>query len=297
MGSKLRQRDTVRRRALGLMAAACAVLFVAGGGGFWGRVGRPPARQGGDGPQPSVEVLLSTFRRDAQGRTAAAHYSKCACVETVTVLWGDVSRPVAWHLYSSLTKARVHVASSPSLNARFDPDAPLGSSDLLFSVDDDLLVGCSHLASAARIAFHDPTARMVGFHPRLAHAPALAPLGRYGGWITVELFRRYNIVLTKGAFVRPEWLALYWEGAMAPARAMVDELHNCEDISMSFAVGNVTGQGPLWVAGAELVELGGKGISSDSNHGQMRDLCVRRLRAMFGGFPPSAPAAEAAYPS
>ena len=53
----------------------------------------------------------------------------------------------------------------------------------------------------------------------------------------------YNVALTGAAFVDADTLfPAYWAPAVAPARHLVDEQTNCEDILMNYVAGNVTMQ-------------------------------------------------------
>ena len=52
---------------------------------------------------------------------------------------------------------------------------------------------------------------------------------------------RYNAVLAGAAFVDSATLfPAYWEGALEPARRLVDEVFNCDDLLLNFVAANIT---------------------------------------------------------
>jgi hypothetical protein len=53
-----------------------------------------------------------------------------------------------------------------------------------------------------------------------------------------DVFRRgkYNVMLTAAEFFDSRYLSWYWAPELESARALVDELRNCEDILMNFVV-------------------------------------------------------------
>ena len=51
----------------------------------------------------------------------------------------------------------------------------------------------------------------------------------------------YNVALTGAAFIDADVLfPAYWSPSVAPARSLVDQQTNCEDILMNFVAGNLT---------------------------------------------------------
>uniref|UniRef100_A0A0E0LFE4 Putative tRNA (cytidine(32)/guanosine(34)-2'-O)-methyltransferase n=1 Tax=Oryza punctata TaxID=4537 RepID=A0A0E0LFE4_ORYPU len=201
-------------------------------------------RGGGGG----YAVVINTWKRYDLLRRSVAHYSGCAGVDAVHVVWSEPEEPTE-ELRGSILNCsggagvRFVINAEDSLNNRFRPIQGL-TTDAVFSVDDDLIVPCSTLRFAFGVWQSAPSA-MVGFVPRmhwLADPGSNAKEYRYGSW---------------------------W---------------NCEDIAMSFLVANVTGGPPVWVQG-RIFEIGSSGISSLKGHDLQRSKCLNTFSAMYGHMP------------
>ena len=101
----------------------------------------------------------------------------------------------------------------------------------------------------------------------------------------------YNIILAGGTFVDHAYYDSYWAAQHAPARTLVDELTNCEDLLLNFIVANATrsaGQpSVLYVRPRVRIHawrLSGVGISSQYRpFARDRNWCMSKFEEMFGG--------------
>ncbi|VAI78869.1 unnamed protein product [Triticum turgidum subsp. durum] len=187
-----------------------------------------------------IHVFWALDRYDLLKR-AVAHYSVCAGVDAIHVVWSEPREPPEALRRSVLNCSRAAadvgfvMNRGNSLNNRFRPIQGLRT-DAVFSVDDDLVVPCSTLRFAFGVWQSAPSA-MVGFVPRM-HWPA-DPRGntkeyRYGSWWSVWRTGTYSMDLLRF----PPMLG-----------------RNCEDIAMSFLVANVTGVPPIWVQDFPMADM------------------------------------------
>ena len=75
----------------------------------------------------------------------------------------------------------------------------------------------------------------MGFFPRLI---TTHPTAQYLGEKTVFGTGHYSAMITAGEFLHKKYFDIYWSERLLPARKLVDELFNGEDILMSFIVAN-----------------------------------------------------------
>lgn len=163
-----------------------------------------------------------------------------------------------------------------SLNLRFVKPAGLHTQAVV-SLDDDIMVSCADLmhtyqvgASNAPFYCHYPSIwdqvytrcstqawrasphQLVGWFPRLHTGP---PWKYHAKLATLLLHGRYSIILTKGAFLHAGYLDAY-SRLPAAVHAMVDRMHNCEDLAMQFLVANTTKEPPIFVHARRLWDYG-----------------------------------------
>ncbi|KAL5199576.1 hypothetical protein ABZP36_020779 [Zizania latifolia] len=240
-------------------------------------------------------VVINTWKRYDLLRRSVAHYSGCAGVDAVYIVWSEPEEPTEDLRRSILNcsrwgggaaaEVRLVINTEDSLNNRFMPIQGL-TTDAVFSVDDDLIVPCSTLRFAFGMWQSAPSA-MVGFVPRmhwLADPGSDTKEYRYGSWWSVWWTGTYSMVLSKASFFHRQYLDLYTNHMLPSIRDYVNENRNCEDIAMSFLVANVTGAPPVWVQG-RIFEIGSSGISSLKGHGLQRSRCLNTFSAMYGHMP------------
>ncbi|XP_058735307.1 glycosylinositol phosphorylceramide mannosyl transferase 1-like isoform X2 [Vicia villosa] len=139
-----------------------------------------------------------------------------------------------------------------SLNNRFKEITDL-ETDVVFSIDDDVIFPCSSVEFAFDVWQSAPDA-MVGFVPRVHWVDSLNGEDnkfRYGGWWSVRWTGTYSMVLSKAAFFHKKYFSIYTNEMPSSIREYVTKNRNCEDIAMSFLVANATGAPPLWVKGLQ----------------------------------------------
>jgi len=241
-------------------------------------------------------VVINTWKRYDLLKRAVAHYSGCAAVDAVHVVWSEPRDPPEALRRSVLNcsrllregraaEVRFVVNRQDSLNNRFRPIEGL-TTDAVFSVDDDLIVPCSTLRFAFNVWRSAPSA-MVGFVPRihwLADPTSNTKEYRYASWWSVWRTGTYSMVLSKASFFHKKYLDLYTNQMLPSIRDYVTENRNCEDIAMSFLVANVTGAPPIWVKG-RIFEIGSTGISSSKGHILQRSRCLSEFSSMYGHMP------------
>ncbi|KAF0932681.1 hypothetical protein E2562_011978 [Oryza meyeriana var. granulata] len=150
----------------------------------------------GGGGGGGYAVVINTWKRYDLLRRSVAHYSGCAGVDAVHVVWSEPQEPTEELRGSILNcsrgqgggaaavaEVRFVINTEDSLNNRFKPIQGL-TTDAVFSVDDDLIVPCSTLRFAFGVWQSAPSA-MVGFVPRmhwLADPGSNTKEYRYGSW-------------------------------------------------------------------------------------------------------------------
>jgi hypothetical protein len=167
--------------------------------------------------------------------------------------------------------------------ARPRPRLPLETPGVL-SLDDDVLISCAAADTAFQAWKRSPGA-LVGFSARVVHFDSAAGAHAYSRKTADSVRqRKYNVVLTKNAFMHRRMLLAYGQELSAEMLKFVDDSRNCEDLAMQFVALRVSGGvPPLWVR-AHLEDAGlGGGISSGVEHKDVRGECVDRLVREFGG--------------
>lgn len=184
-------------------------------------------------------VLTSYSPRISMLRGAVKHYSRCPAASHVVIVW-NAGTPPDLSLVPSAVPIRIRTESTNSLNNRFKPDSEIPTRAVL-SIDDDIRIPCSDIEAAFAEWRRHPEV-MVGFFPRLIEAGdggTRELMFRGEGYVMEK--ERYNVVLTGAAFIDASIaFPLYWSPAVAPARLVVDDLFNGEDLLMNFVLSNAT---------------------------------------------------------
>jgi hypothetical protein len=172
-------------------------------------------------------------------RGAVKHYSRCPSASHVVIVWNQ-GTPPDLSLVPSAVPLRIRSESTNSLNNRFKPDSEI-TTRAVFSIDDDIRIPCSDVEAAFAEWRRSPEV-MVGFFPRLIEPEDGGSLELvFRGEAYVMQQERYNVILTGAAFLDASVaFPLYWSPAVAPARLVVDELFNGEDLLMNFVLSKAT---------------------------------------------------------
>jgi len=155
----------------------------------------------------------------------------------------------------------------------------------ILHVDDDIIPECSGLRHGYQ-TWKRHRDQIVGYTPRLA--TRRGDKYYYKKWIFgVWSQRKYNIILTKYAFLDIRFMKLYRTSVNQRVKNFIRENTNCEDISMQFLVSSMTESPPVFIAGA-FTDFGAfHGISTGldvgpSKHFSIRDKCVKLLSETYG---------------
>lgn len=122
-------------------------------------------------------VVINTWKRNDLLRRTVAHYSSCAGVDSIHVVWSEPDLPQN-SLIDSLKRLvrlkskggreieiKFDVNQEDSLNNRFKEMKDLRT-DAIYSIDDDVITPCSSLEFAYTVWNSAPSS-MVGFVPRM----------------------------------------------------------------------------------------------------------------------------------
>jgi hypothetical protein len=238
-------------------------------------------------PTVPYTIRVNTFRRNDLLLNFLTHYDTCVDVEQVQVVWSDTDSSPPMHFLKGLSRKNVvfEVHKENSLNNRFKPEIDIPT-DIVLSIDDDLIINCETLQFAARVWQSSPRS-LVGFSPRIAQVDHATGNTQYMRWQHTWWNGLYSIVLTKVCFMHKDFLFKYAATVPQAVLTYVDVHRNCEDLAMAFLVAqDPTSMGPTWVRGHVWEEADG-GISSGASHFEERSKCL----AMLSKHMPHEPAA------
>lgn len=212
------------------------------------------------------------------------HYSRCASVREIVVVWNKGSAPDPDEMDSAVP-VRIRVEKRNSLNNRFRPDPSIKTKAVL-ELDDDIMMSCNDLERGFKIWRENPE-RLVGFYPRLVTGP---PALKYRPEKHARKHNGYNMILTGAAFVDHEVaFERYWGKAAETGRQMVDEVFNCEDVLMNFLYANATPAGPTveYIKPAWAIDtskFSSVAISGNTQaHYRIRSKCLEKFTKLYGG--------------
>lgn len=251
------------------------------------------ATNGSHNTQPPAEaftILLNTFKRRDLLLASLAHYSSCARVHAIRVLWAEDSPgpPLDAPEFYPSSIVSYDIQPSESLNLRFSP-LPNLQTDAVLSLDDDILVACDDLQRTFKVWQQQPD-QLVGWFPR-AHSQTKDGYRYHFQVRSVLLHGAYSMVLTKGAFMHKRYLDLYASRQPRQVTVLVDRLRNCEDIAMAFLVANATGAAPVFVHVPVLTDRGQGGAavpgisSGTARHQAVRSHCLDAFSHAYGRMP------------
>ncbi|KAL4422923.1 hypothetical protein ABPG75_009120 [Micractinium tetrahymenae] len=240
-------------------------------------------------------MVMSYDRRLKELQWYVRHYSQCPSVGEVLVVWNRGPPPVPERDLPAAVPVRVRVEPNNSMNNRFRPDPELSFRSVL-SLDDDILMPCSTV-EAAFAAWRSQPQRLLGFYPRLLlpEQPGGPPVYQFEEFVFEK--GAYNTILAGAAFMDAHtFFPLYFADATAPARALVDEVFNCDDLLLNFVVANWTAHSEAELSAPaqlmrprrrlDLSRLSGVGISHDQSRFKVAaDRCLVSFTRLFGGCP------------
>jgi hypothetical protein len=267
-------------------------------------------------PAPALEVggqftrftllVMSYESRRSLLEGYIRNYQQCSSVGEILIVWNqqqrkkdadfpppDPLRDFPW----ATVPIRVRSHANNSLSNRYLPDDQLRYRGVL-SLDDDLRLPCVDIERAFASWRSSPSS-LTGFVARLAEVSTspryqTEPEAVAKGW--------YNIILTGAAFIDSRIaFGAFWSDSkpMQQARALVDQVFNCDDILMNFVVSNMTVQrvgkkgkkqgSVLFVRPSRRLDvsfLSGVGLSHRVDHFlDDAENCLKEFEKLFGRWP------------
>ncbi|OEL37167.1 Glycosyltransferase family protein 64 protein C5 [Dichanthelium oligosanthes] len=209
------------------------------------------------------------------------HYSKCASVKEIVVVWNKGQPPLQGEL-KSMVPVRIRVENKNTLNNRFNIDIEIKTRAVM-ELDDDIMMTCDDLERGFKVWRQRPD-RIVGYYPRLAEGGPLEY--RNEGYTRQQ--GGYNIILTGAAFMDHE-LAFkrYWSKEAEIGRQIVDSFFNCEDVLLNFLFANASSTStveyvkPAWAI--DMSKFSGVAISRNTQaHYHVRSKCLAIFSEIYG---------------
>lgn len=219
----------------------------------------------------SYTIAINTFDRVRILKKNIIHYLDCPNVKNIVITWNNNNQsPNILQLSSNRIQIITH--STNSLNNRFN--LTNNTAQAVFVVDDDIKVSCVDL-DKAYTTWKVNNDSLIGFFPRFYFR------GTYGGWWSVFLSGKYNIILTKAALLSSEYLKVYTQELEPKIKNYVDREKNCEDLAMQFLIYNMSRKPPIYTKG-HLYDYGiVSGLSTKSRHFLTRSECLRYFSLYF----------------
>ncbi|CAN6441738.1 unnamed protein product [Victoria cruziana] len=212
------------------------------------------------------------------------HYSRCASVREIVVVWNKGNPPDEKD-FDSAVPVRIRVERLNSLNNRFKVD-PLIKTRAVLELDDDIMMTCDDLERGFKVWREHPE-RLVGFYPRLVNGKPL----QYRNERFARKLNGYNMILTGAAFMDGEIaFKRYWSEMAKEGRVMVDKFFNCEDVLMNFIYANLSTSRtveyvhPAWAI--DTSKFSSVAISRDTGaHYRKRTNCLVKFTDLYGPLP------------
>ncbi|XP_039829551.1 glucosamine inositolphosphorylceramide transferase 1-like isoform X2 [Panicum virgatum] len=246
---------------------------------------------GGNGAEESYPVkgrysqfTLLTMTYDARLwnlKMFVEHYSKCASVREIVVVWNK-GRPPSLGELKSMVPVRIRIENKNTLNNRFNIDKEIKTKAVM-ELDDDIMMTCDDLERGFKVWREHPD-RIVGYYPRLAEGRPL----EYRNERYARQQGGYNIILTGAAFMDHE-LAFkrYWSEEAEIGRQIVDSFFNCEDVLLNFLFANESSTStveyvkPAWAI--DMSKFSGVAISRNTQaHYHIRSKCLAIFSGIYG---------------
>ncbi|XVF75666.1 hypothetical protein PTKIN_Ptkin13bG0205200 [Pterospermum kingtungense] len=260
--------------SVGVALSCTGVKFICGGNG----AEEPYSWKG----QYSQFTLL-TMTYDARLwnlKMYVKHYSRCASVKEIVVVWNKGIPPKLSDLDSAVP-IRIRLENQNSLNNRFKMD-PLIKTRAVLELDDDIMMTCDDIERGFRVWRQHPD-RIVGFYPRFVDGSRL----EYRGEKYARMNKGYNMILTGAAFIDSRVaFERYWSEQAKAGREVVDKYFNCEDVLLNFLYANASSSKtveyvrPAWAI--DTSKFSGAAISRNTKvHYKIRSDCLMKFTNMY----------------
>ncbi|KAJ8433306.1 hypothetical protein Cgig2_012874 [Carnegiea gigantea] len=208
------------------------------------------------------------------------HYSRCASVRDIVVVWNKGKAPEQSE-FDSAVPVRIRVEELNSLNNRFKID-PLIKTRAVLELDDDIMMTCDDVERGFKVWREHPD-RIVGFYPRLVDGSLKYQAEKYA-----RRKNGYNMILTGAAFMDTQLaFSRYWSEEAKAGRTLVDKLFNCEDVLLNYLYANASSSAtveyvrPAWAI--DTSKFSSAAISRNTNvHYQKRSECLAKFAELYG---------------
>ncbi|EYU38054.1 hypothetical protein ABFS82_06G159900 [Erythranthe guttata] len=236
-----------------------------------------------DGSYSQFTMLTMTFdARLWNLKMYVKHYSRCASVREIVVVWNKGTPPLQSD-FDSAVPVRIRVEEKNSLNNRFKADPAIKTRGVL-ELDDDIMMTCDDVERGFRVWRERPD-RIVGFYPRFVGGGGRL---RYRGEKYARGHNGYNMILTGAAFIDGgAAFERYWSEEARAGRALVDGFFNCEDVLMNYLYANGSSSSvveyvrPTWAV--DTSKFSGVAISRNTQaHYGVRSNCLKKFSDMYG---------------
>ncbi|GAA5912958.1 hypothetical protein JCM8208_002414 [Rhodotorula glutinis] len=212
--------------------------------------------------EPGCTLVVNVFSRPTTVAESLRHYAHTSSITHIVLLWAGPAEANETDLAvaAGTTRLSLVVPPSTSLNWRFYP-WPEIRTECVISMDDDWRMPHDHLDRVSQVWHSGYRDRFVGLeHMGRNHVersltddddddvsprqPVYAPTfwSQYTAKPAVMPPSKFHsIVLPSGAALSRKFFEAYHAPQWAAARAVVDELTNCEDLLMNYVVANLSG--------------------------------------------------------
>ncbi|GAA5845267.1 hypothetical protein JCM9279_004825 [Rhodotorula babjevae] len=220
---------------------------------------------------PGCTLVVNVFSRPTTVPDSLRHYAQTSSITAIVLLWAGSAKADEAELRAAAGDTPLSLVFPPStsLNWRFFP-WPEIRTQCVISMDDDWRMPHDHLDRVSQVWHAGYRDRFVGFEhmgrnhverslapddsddPSSPRQPVYAPTfwSQYTAKPKVMPPSKFHsIVLPSGAALSRRYFEAYHAPQWAAARAVVDDLTNCEDLLMNLVVANLTGPraGPAFV--------------------------------------------------
>ncbi|KAI5480518.1 EXTL2-like UDP-GlcNAc:heparan alpha-N-acetylhexosaminyltransferase [Pseudohyphozyma bogoriensis] len=207
-------------------------------------------------------MLIATYNRTHLLEPLLSHLTTTPppSLKHILIIWQNVGVPLPPFLNHTTLRTRyadasvkvsVRISKVNSMNERFRPQLDWSEdieTEAVMIMDDDVVLrrdalewGYQEFRKVTPLGGDFKTGRIVGFTGRDVNQVD-------GEWkYVVQPRREYSMVLSNAAWLRKDWLRVYWnrQEEVTGLRNYVDEVFNCDDLLINFLVSNWTHTPPL----------------------------------------------------
>jgi len=254
----------------------------------------PPDAIAVDGQFSKLSIMVMSYEaRTVTLQAFVKHYSRCASVGEIIVVWNKGTPPDPARMDSAVP-LRIRVEAKNSMNNRFRPDPEILNRAVLM-LDDDIIMPCSDVERGFAKWRHHPE-RITGYYARILEGPIPQYLCIHGCEKYTFDLGLYNIILAGASFLDRELVfEAYYSEENTAGREYVDQVFNCDDLLLNYLMAHRLkgAQYVQYVRPTKRFDVGkltSKRLST-GNFGPVRHRCTQDFAKMFGN-----PLKDRAYP-